>query len=532
MINKIVMSLFALSVLCFSQENKKQTSGVELPDFVITGNEKVSVENAKKPEPDFVSTLSEEFLKPVFSSEQLEIKEFVNPIKENISLKDSVHFVKGRFNAGIGLYNLPTVGFLYTNPFSGGIFEGYASALNRRAFVSNSDRNKLNGGVNLSLFSSNDASFLPGTELKLHGNIDLNSYKFYAAPDPTTRRSFTQVDVSVKADNFLNDYFVFAAQASNEYSGLKNENYRENLFSFQGYAKLRLENIYVSSDVLIKKQFLNNDSLSGLSYGFFGITPKIGLLISDAVKFEFGINYANSLSQSYFTPYVSIALKLDNSLSLFGEYSPHSELITSSWFLKKNPWFNTGSFVNALVNYDGSFKFAIKYEYEKYYQINAGVKITSSSALPYFTDSSVPGRFDVAFQDASIFNGFADILFYTGPNGYLYGSADLTVSSDTLKLRIPYIPWSCASLAYGYRFTKLKLDTEVKMNYTSNVFTDLMNLSKLNSNIDLGLKFSYQYRPKFFITLELSNLLFHQNYTWRGYKEIPFNITAGLNIIL
>jgi len=46
------------------------------------------------------------------------------------------------------------------------------------------------------------------------------------------------------------------------------------------------------------------------------------------------------------------------------------------------------------------------------------------------------------------------------------------------------------------------------------------------------LKISYQYRPKFLITLELSNILFRKNYIWQGYEEMPFNITAGLNIIL
>jgi hypothetical protein len=532
MIKKIAILFFSLSVLCFSQDDKKQSSGVELPDFVITGNEKVSVEKAKKPDPDFVSTLSEEFFKPVFSSEQLEIKEFINPIKENISLKDSVHFLKGRFSAGLGFYDLPTLDFLYTNPYNGGIFEGYASSLNRRAYVSNSDRYELNGGLNLSLFNKNDASFLPGTELKFHGGLDLNSYKFYAAPDPTTRRSFTRADVSVKADNFLNDYFVFAAEAGNEYSSLKNENYTENLISINGFAKLRVSNFYLSGDIIIRKQFISNDSLSGMSFGFIGLIPKIGLILSDAFKAEFGFNYSNAMGQSFFTPNASIALKLDNSLSLLGEFVPHSEFISSSWFLKKNPWFNSRSYMNAVVNYSGLFKFAVKYEYEKYFQINCGVKRSSSTDLPYFINSSIPGRFDVAFQDASIMTVFADLLFYTGPNGYFYGSTSVTVSSDTLKLRVPYVPWSDASLAYGYRFAKYNLDTEIKLNYISDVYTDLLNNSKLNSNIDLGLKFSYQYRPKFFITLELSNMLFHQNYTWQGYQEMPFNITAGLNIIL
>jgi len=532
MIKKISILLITLSVLCYSQDDKKQTSGVDLPDFVNKVNEQVSGEKAKKADPDFVSILSEDYFKPLYSSEQLEIKEFVNPIKENISLKDSVHYLTGRFSAGGGFYDLPKLDLLYTNPYNGGIFEGYASAVNRRAYVTNSDKYELNGGVNLSLFGKNDASFLPGTGLKFSGGFDLDSYKFYAVPDATTRRTLIQANASVKADNFLNDYFVFAAEAGNEYSFLKNENYTENLVNVKGFAKLRVSNVYISGDLLIKKQFLSNNIISGPSYGYLEINPKVGFIITDALKAEAGLTYSNSLSKSYISPYASLAFKIDNSLSVFGEYNPHTEFINSSWFLEKNPWFNTHSFINAVVNYTGSFKAAIKYEYEKYYQINGGVKILSSSDIPYFSNSSIPGRFDAAFTDGHIITAFADVLFYTGPNGYLYSSADLSISSDTLKLRIPYIPWSDLSLAYGYRFANINLDSEVKLKYTSDVYTDLINQSKLNSNIDLGLKLSYQYRPKFFITLELSNILFHQNYIWQGYKEMPFDITAGLNIIL
>jgi len=395
MINKISILFFALSVLCFSQDDKKQASGVELPDFVITGNEKVSVEKAGKPIPDFESILSEEFVKPAFTSDLLEIKEFVNPIKENISLKDSVHFLKGRFSAGLGLYSLPILDFLYTNPYNGGVFEGYASAVNKRAYVSNSDKYEMKGGLNLSLFSNNDASFLPGSELKIHGSYALDSYKFYASPDPATRRSFSRADVSVKADDFLNDTFVFAADAENKYSSLFNENYSENLVSADGYAKLKLTNFYVSGDIKFRRQFITNDSLSGNSYGFIGIGPKIGLIISDAFKVEFGFNYSNALSNSYFTPYASIALVLDNHLSLFSEYAPHSEFVNSSWFLEKNPWFNSKNFMNTVIDYSGFFKAAVKYEYEKYYQVNCGVKVESSTNLPYFTNSILPGRFDV-----------------------------------------------------------------------------------------------------------------------------------------
>src|ERR1035437_3001170 len=107
MMKKILIFFIVIPFICFAQDEKKQDQNVELPDFVITGTEAVSVEKAQKMEPDFGSTLSEEFLKPIFSGEQLELRNFINPIKENISLKDSVQYMNGRFNAGIGSLSMP-----------------------------------------------------------------------------------------------------------------------------------------------------------------------------------------------------------------------------------------------------------------------------------------------------------------------------------------------------------------------------------------------------------------------------------------
>ena len=116
---KLLLIFFLVPFICFPQDENKQDQNVELPEFVITGTEAVSIEKAKKIEPDFGSTISQDFLKPAFPAEQLPIREFVNPIKENINLKDSVHYLNGRFNAGLGSLSIPRADILVTNPFYG-----------------------------------------------------------------------------------------------------------------------------------------------------------------------------------------------------------------------------------------------------------------------------------------------------------------------------------------------------------------------------------------------------------------------------
>ncbi|MDR3610830.1 MAG: hypothetical protein P4L27_09725 [Ignavibacteriaceae bacterium] len=532
MINKILFYIVVFSLFSLAQEDKKQDQNVELPDFVITGNESVSIEKAKKIQADFGSAISEEFLKPPFPADKLELRNFNNPIKENINLRDSVRYLKGRINAALGLYSIPEGDVLFTNPFIGGIFEWFASTDNQKAFISNSDKYDLAGGLNLSLYRSNSNSFLPGTEIKFHGNYNLNSYKFYGSTvNPFQRRILNGGDVSLNVNNYLNDYFVFAASLDNEFNSLKNENYSENFLKFNGFGKIALSAFNLSFDLIYKKQYITNITPNTSQNGFVGILPRIGLNISEVLKVEFGMNYSQYFSNNYFTPFASMALKLGNSISLLGEFKPHADLLSSSSFLKDNPYINSQSFNTSYVRYNNALKIAMKYEYEKYFQINAGIKALSSTEMPYFKTSTTSGQFDLAYDDIRIFTAFTDMLFHLGPYGYFYGNVELTGTNDTAGYKMPYMPASTASLIYGYNLSMIKLDSEIRLNYSSGVYTDIPNSTQLGNRIDLGLKLTYQYKPMFFFTLEFSNLLFKDNYKWAGYQEMPFNAIAGISIV-
>jgi hypothetical protein len=534
MMNKILSLLLFLVIpfICFAQDEKKPDQNVELPEFVITGTEAVSVEKAKKMEPDFGTTLSEEFLKPILSPEQLELKTFVNPIKENINLSDSVHYMNGRFNAGIGSVYVPKADILVTAPFNGGIFEWFANAGNQIAYVKNSEKYDIGGGLNLSLFNSNNSSFLPGTEYKIHSNYALSSYKFYgSAVYPLERRTLNSGDVSVRINNYLDDYFIFAASVEDEFNALKDENFSENFLQFKGYGKFTLASFNLSFDVVLKEQFLTNNNLNSYRVGFGGIAPRIGLNISDAFKIDLGLNYSQTSGKNYFTPSASAAFKFNDKVSFFGEYTPHADLLSASSFINKNPYLNSASLTGAYVRYGNALKLAVKYEYEKYFQVNGGLKLLSSAGMPYYKSSNVSGKFDVAYDDARILTAFADMLFHMGPFGYFYGNFEFNSANDASGNSLPYVPGSLASLIYGYNFQTVNLNSEIILNYYSAVYTGIPNLIKLKNNADLGIKLAYQYKPMFLFTLEFSNLLSQENYKWIAYKEMPLNVTAGISFI-
>src|SRR5574337_870069 len=122
MMNKLILAfILSFSLQAAAQVTKKSNPNVELPDFIITGKEVISVEQAKKIPPDFVSTISSGFIKPSYSTEELQLKEFPDPVKNNLNLLDSSNYHNGWLEGGVSSYYLPAGKLIYSSPFTNGV---------------------------------------------------------------------------------------------------------------------------------------------------------------------------------------------------------------------------------------------------------------------------------------------------------------------------------------------------------------------------------------------------------------------------
>ncbi|MGB5529199.1 MAG: hypothetical protein WBQ32_04445, partial [Ignavibacteriaceae bacterium] len=142
---KLFFTIFlCFTGLIFSQE---KNPNVELPDFVILGRDVVSVRKVEKLNPDFVSTVSNEFLKPNYKPDQLNVVDISNPVENDLSLIDSVNYRNGFIELKSGRYQLPAGEINYAYPFSRGILHGSVKGLNQLQYVDNSDRQTLEGSL-------------------------------------------------------------------------------------------------------------------------------------------------------------------------------------------------------------------------------------------------------------------------------------------------------------------------------------------------------------------------------------------------
>jgi hypothetical protein len=533
--NPVLILMLILPGLLLAQDTKSSNPNVELPDFVITGKEVVSVGQAKKIPPDFVSTLSQKFIRPAYSPEELELKEFPYPLKEKLNLFDSLNYNNGWLEAGLGSYYLPTAKLTFSSPFANGVFEGRLGALNQRAYVPNSDKYELNGGATLYYFIKSQLPAFDGMKLKLNGDLAASGYKLYGDTiNPVAERVSSTGNFSFLINNLSGSNFIYEFELSDELATLDKPDFSENLFGFNGFMKANFSAFNIGLNLNYKRQFILNRLQNNSEFYFINVRPTAGIDLSDILRVQFGITYAKDGSNSFSAPYASAALHFDKNLSLFGEFAPDAEFLTENYFIRMNPYLNTGSFTNIFFEKTNVLKAVLKYEYGEYFEIDGGIKYYASDEIPVLAYNIMDGTFNVVTLGGTSVAGFVNMLFHLGPFGIFYGTAQLEDARDDANNVLPYHPKGTVSLNYGYNF-KMGLNAGASLYYASEfygakTYADSISTETINSYIDIGLNFSYKITPGFFLTLQMNNLFNNENYKWLRYKELPLNIIGGIKI--
>ncbi|GBD87316.1 hypothetical protein BMS3Abin03_01245 [bacterium BMS3Abin03] len=527
---KLLILISLPLILLYSQDDRQKNPNVELPDFVITGKDVISIKRAKKIEPDFVSTITESFIKPQHKPEELGLRQLSNPVKEELNLLDSTGYSKGSLSVNAGIYTLPDAKLNYNYPFENGMIRANVGGDYQRAYINNSGRYSVFGGAGLSYTTGLEDESVSGTTFFLGGDYTTSNYKLFASDNPAIERNKNVGNYYLGIQNLSGKTFIFDLKLNDYFTALSNQKFTDNLLDSKGFALLRFSDFGIGLKTNYQKQFYTNDSLDNAGFDFFSARPYISLEILSTLKAEVGYTFSNSGNQKFNNLYASFSLKLSRNLVLLGEFSPYAEFITSGKFLRKNDYFNAANFDNLFFRKSNYYNIVLKYEYGKYYQVDAGLKHYKSGDLPYFSGSDLSGQFDVATADAEEYNAYVNLLYHAGPYGLLYGSFDYFRVKDKSGRKLPYYPAFKANITYGYRFD-IGLLAEILVDYNSGRYTNIQNTKRLNSFFNLGLKFTYTVKNSLIVKFEFQNLLNRDIFYWNGYKEKPIDVLAGFNYL-
>ena len=526
--SKILIIILSSFIIIHAQDDKSKNPNVELPDFVITGKSQLNIKKVDKMKPDFVSSVNEDFIKPSYSPEELEISEFSNPLKSDLSFLNDVSFFKGNIAAGIGLYTIPTVSANYAYPFNNGILEGMASGNFIRAYEDNTDRYRTRFGFNFTYWSDIEGEVFPGTQFNINGNYGTNSFKFFASDNPEERRSLNYGKLEVDLKNDFGKNFLFRLNLSNNVTNISQEVFKENNLRFKGEALLKLAAVNVGTAIDYRNHSITNLLGDATGKNFLLLRPTAGLFFTKLIKGTVGWTFSRGAGETFNGVYASVAIKLDKNITLFGEYAPTTEFLSPGNYVVKNNYFKVDSVGSLYWEKSNALTASVKYEFDKYFQIDGGLKYFTSDAYPYFGPSSDSGKFDLHYADMKNISPYANFLFYLGPYGEFYSSVELSDIRDLDGNQIPYLSIFNLDASYSYKFNN-GLTSKVKLEYQSNRFADIKNEISIGDYFDLGLAFIYSFQPNLDLTLDLNNILNRKNYFWYGYQEVPLNIIIGIN---
>lgn len=525
---KFVIAIsFLYLVSLYPQE---QNPNVELPDFVIFGQDDISVRKVEKIKPDYIPMVSNEYLKPTYKPDYLQFAEVSNPAEAEISLLDSADYRKGFIEMKAGFYQLPQGAIDYTFPFKNGLLHGYAAGLNQISYVPNSQRQLLEGALDFEYTLPTDISALPGTKFSLDAQHSKNLFRFFGSVDPEMKRNLNIGNASVTIQNLYMKDFIFDLNGGGDFTYLDDENFDETLLYANAFGRLNLKSVNLNAKASYQHQILTTDSLDKSETDAYFFRPTASLEIFNKIMVEGGFTFSAGGGQKLNTIYASLSTQLTKNLLVYGEYSPIGENITSGDFMRKNFYYDQINMNRVFLKKKNKFKALAKYEYEKYYQIDAGVEYFNTDNLPYYNNPDTSGFFEVLTSDAMSWNIFLNMLYYLGPYGYFYGTVNYFSVENSESKVIPYNPEFTATLIYGYNFSK-EWNAEAKIDYMSDRYADLENDEgrKLPDIVNLGLKISYSLRANFGLFFELDNILNMKRDTWEGYQEKPIEALLGIN---
>ncbi|MGE5364204.1 MAG: hypothetical protein ACM3SM_08740 [Bacteroidota bacterium] len=520
----VLTILFAVPAFLQAQDDNKN---VELPDFVITGVERVTIQNADKPKTEPVPILSKDFFKPVYSTEELPVAELSNPIKKDIRLLSDEPLPEGTLTLAAGIYTMPAGSFSYNKNLSGFLFNGSVWGLNQREYDDHTEYNNSGLKLGASFFPSAESGLFHGLQIDVSGRYNRESYRFFASQTPDFLRNMHEGNLKLNFRNMLDEKFNYGLLFGDDIFYLKDRDLNENVFSLEGFTRNRFGSFEFNGNLQYKNQTFEKKISDGISGGsFFNLLTTVDYKLAENLKVGAGIMYASADSMHMFSPVASIAIRLSDQLSIFGSFKPEAHFMSLRDITLINRYYEPQQDY-LFYKSKNKIEVAARYEYETYFEINAGMSYAKLGDYYYFTDTADRGFFSVNRTDGKQVTAFGNLLFHLGPYGKFYGGIAFNDTRDNNDKTLPYQPFLTGDLRYSYKFD-FGLSAEASVVFSSKAYTDSVNSRSIPGYFNAGGRLGYDIMKNFEIFTELSNLFDNKNYLWRGYKQKPIDIAFGI----
>ncbi len=503
--------------------------GVELPDFVITGVQQVDLPVMEKARPEIISTVSKEFFTPAYSPEEFSLSTISEPELPKVIYFDRALSYSGFVKGGFGGFTIPVGEVFASKSFDNVDLAVNAWGRNEKEFVENADNNLLGVRFDSDFFISTHSSFLPGLQISLEGGYLRESFNLYGSPTPTFNRKKVSGFVSFDIKNTLDNKIKYGSKFTGSASNLNHNNIGESIFGNETFVKYKLLNILLSAEGFLEKQSLQNNLSQIDNYTYYGGEGSAKIKLSDIMDVEGGLRFSKQDGNYLFAPFGIVNIYFSKFLTLRGQYKPFTDFLTMREILDRNRYIILSQIDNVFEIYKHYVSAVLKYQYQKYYEINVGVGYSSIDNYLYFNDPAKDGSFDLfTIDEVKKLELFGSALFHLGPFGWFYGDAIYQKLEYDKFQSIPYQPGVKSSFIYGYPFPfGLELRSQLDLIY--GIYADTNKNEKLPMHLNLSAGAAFNLFDSFKIKIDLQNLLNRDNNILRNYQQKPLDVIFGID---
>ncbi|MCU0330221.1 MAG: hypothetical protein MUC47_04485 [Candidatus Kapabacteria bacterium] len=504
-----------------SQPSAGPSVPIELPEYVVTGKDRVDIPGATKSDPMRPPVLGKARLDTLNSLEKLS-----PPILAPASLpvpRRTMAFLPGFLQAEFGQYGTPDVVAGYSLEASGYRIDAQANLETSAGHTTNASYTKA-GLRALSTYVAPDKFiFFGGSTTEVDVSARTSSYRFFAVPD-AAERTVTSLRAGLGVDGTY-DGFDYTAQTGyvatattladrsardGDLFGTVTAQNRWRLFDVGGRISMNLRsfngNAYPAAELVGFGRYADERYRLLVQAGFQSVT-------STAAVGRGGIVVAGT-ADVFLSHDVTINASLRTGLRPVG----FADL------LQENPYVHDSVLIDAaldvidvggMVTYHPSVRLAA----------SAGLRLAQTDRTPIWVDASA-GAFALTYAATTRVEVPVEVRWIAGSRDIIVADARLVSATVADQKNLPYAA-SRASIRYERLWTEALRSTLAAM-YVGERFADLANTISLTGYVDVRVRVDYDVTPTLAVQVRAHNLLASEIILWNGYRERGVFVSGGV----
>lgn len=511
---------------------------IDIPEFVITGSEKIELNIDSKTENDQDRIF--EPSAPTPGERPMNVGEALTP-KQVKSFTKTPGALNGKVFAGFGFYGTPKFDgwFGQYDPASSFVLNGYYSESQGHV----TDAGYWNGGFGVrgTAILPESSSVLPFAQLSGGATYDRDSYRAYASLNPSQIRDLSRIEISGGIGSryalpyrALSGVDYSAKLGWTAFSATDSFRSSENEFFVSGTASTRFFETAIRGHIEYRASGYSMQ-LPGIRSGQWfvlraegrqSIIPEIQVIVA-LQQYLYRGNLGPASGRFY--PSADIRYSLMENAFVYAGFGPGVERNSLSSLIQQNRYVN---FSMQLIPTDTRINLYAGTEFSPMEELTATFKMTYKHVnnYPTFYDKNSAKVWEVLYLSgirSTKFDLSAQYRLNQKQSVTAYGSAQ-TVKQKDSSVVLPHIPKFVIGAAY-HHFFDVGLQMEAFAEVNGGRFTDFSNGHTNAGYVSTGVKAEIEMFGQFRAHAELNNLIDQQYFVWNGYKERTVFLLLGIS---